>query len=117
MFTFKRHVATMHDTTGKFTCVICKEAFPSSSALKSHGKTHQVELIKEEEFTIQQPSVGNVSDDAPENINQQVELEEEQEKKKLESIKHPCYYCEKEISEKHMWRHIEEVHNKIKVNT
>ena len=78
-----------------------------------------MELIKEEEFTIQQPSIGTVGDDAPENNNQQVELEEEeeQEKKNLESIKLPCYYCEKEISKKHMWRHIEEVHNKTKVNT
>ena len=94
-FTFKRHVATMHDTTGKFTCVICKEAFPSSSALKSHGKTHEAELIKEE-FTMQ-PIIGTigdevpvedelsfetVGDDVPGNNNLQVEAEQDYEKKK-----------------------------------
>ena len=106
----KRHLATMHDTTGKFTCIMCKEAFPSSAALKSHGKTHEAELIGEEDDVTIQPSVETVGDAVPGDKNLQDEEEEQEvEEKKTESIKLPCYYCKKEIGililicKKNMW--------------
>ena len=103
----RRHIKSMH-TTEKFNCEICQEKFSSSNALMKHGDSHVTHIVGK--------MIGAGQDSIDDNVpvdNKGTRGHEEQNV----SSSLACYYCEKEILKKHMWRHIAEVHDKTKLNT
>ena len=101
----RRHIKSIHEITGRFRCEVCEETFTSKMALKHHSKSHIAHLLGE-------------VDEVDEGGQQVPGVISAESKEKTSSSSHlPCFYCEKSISKQHMWRHLEEVHNKTKINT
>ena len=97
----------MH-TTEKFKCEICQEKCASSNALKKHGESHVAHIVGEV------VDGGQVGIDGNDSVGIRDHKEDSQSENEASSL---CYYCEKKVTKKNMWRHIEEVHDKTRINT
>ena len=96
----ERHVKTKHIIAEEFDCEVCQLNLPSKEMLENHVKSHSVECKAD----ISSKYCPKASKSGGFNA-------------KEKDIEVKCFYCDKFVTSKNMWRHIEEIHGKTKINT
>ena len=77
--------------------------------MKKHGESHVAHIVGEV------VDGGQVGIDGNDSEGIRDHKEDSQSENEANSL--ACYYCEKKVTKKNMWRHIEEVHDKTRINT